>query len=329
MARFGPTGAVDVPGLAHSVVELPWGVLRGALGPSDGSAGAGSNVPSALAVLRHARLYLRFPEELDDAFGVLETHAIRHGVLYPVAITVVPFLFDILRRETLVGERITDLIAEYASAAGTLEPPLRARILEVIADHGREILGWIGRHDRAVAALAIYVPALRVEVFSAIAEATAVGPEILLALIDLGDAPGRTIELALAMLDGDDTSDHARMAAAAFLARYGERTPELRTRIDAALPPLAPAALRRFVGKLWTPTIDRPVVAPRLYDAEVVFAGEKLVLVRAGNRSVTLPWRNSNVGKGDIIKVGITAHGQPKLAVVTDDEGCVRVIDFC
>ena len=329
MTRFGPTGAIVDPGLEHSVVELPWGVLRGALGPSDGSAGASSNVPSALAVLRHAQLYLRFPEELDDAFGVLECHAIRHGLLYPVAITIVPFLFDVMRRGTPVGERIGDLIAEYASAANTLEPLLRDRLLQLISDHGGEILSWIGRHDRAVAALALHVPSIREDFFETLEVATSIAPELLLALVDLGNAPGPTIELALAMLDGDDTTDHARMSAAAFLSRYGDRTPELRTRIDAALPPFAPAALRAFVGKLWTPTVDRPVVAPKLYDAEVVFAGEKLVLVRAGNRSVTLPWRGSNVGKGDIIKVGITAHGQPKLAVVTDDEGRVRVIDFC
>src|SRR5690349_19454418 len=50
MGRFEPTGRVDVPGMEHSVAELPWGALRGAFGPSDGSAGARSNVPSALAV---------------------------------------------------------------------------------------------------------------------------------------------------------------------------------------------------------------------------------------------------------------------------------------
>jgi hypothetical protein len=120
----------------------------------------------------------------------------------------------------------------------------------------------------------------------------------------------------------------ARMCAAAFLARFGEDTPDMRTRVDAALPPSAPAALRAFVGKLWTPTISRPKVAPKLYEAEVVFAGEKLVLVRAGNRSVTLPWHDAPVGRGDLIKVGITAHGQPKLAVVTEPDGSVRIIDF-
>src|SRR5947208_702760 len=113
MGRTGPTGSVDLPRVGHSVVELRWDVLRGALGPSDGSAGAGSNVPSALAVLRHAQLYLPFPEEIEEAFGVLEGHAIRHGVLYPVALAVAPFLFDILSRgpcPRAVANRIADLL---------------------------------------------------------------------------------------------------------------------------------------------------------------------------------------------------------------------------
>jgi hypothetical protein len=94
------------------------------------------------------------------------------------------------------------------------------------------------------------------------------------------------------------------------------------------LPLSAPAALRSFVGKLWTPTIARPVVAPKLCDAEVVFAGAKLVLVRTTERSVTLPWPDAPVGRGDVIQIGITAHGQPKLAVITTPDGTVRVIDF-
>ncbi|MEO8554084.1 MAG: hypothetical protein ABI678_29115, partial [Kofleriaceae bacterium] len=118
------------------------------------------------------------------------------------------------------------------------------------------------------------------------------------------------------------------MAAAAFLSRFGDQTPALRTRLDRALPPSAPAALRVFVGKLWTPTVRPPLVAPKLYDAEVVFAGAKLVLVRAGQRSVTLPWADAPVGRGDVIRVGITAHGQPKLALITEDDGSVTVVDF-
>jgi hypothetical protein len=328
MGRFKPTNPVSDRAVEHSVAILPWGVLRGAYGPSDGSAGATSNVPSALAVLRHAPLYLPFPEEIDDAFLVLERHAIRHGQLYPVAVTVLPFLFDMVLRSSPVAERITDLIADYTAAANTLEPQLRDRLVEIVTDHGLEIIGWLGKHDRALAALAIHVPALRDELIEVIAECQAVSAVMLLALIDLGAAPGRTIELALEMLDGADTPDLLRMCAAAFLSRYGERTPDLRTRIDAALPPSAPAALERFVEKLWRPTVDRPVVAPKLYDAEVVFAGVKLVLVRAGARSVTLPWVGAPLHRGDTIKVGITAHGQPKLAVVTSEDGSVRVVDF-
>lgn len=328
MGRFGSTGTIDVPGLEHSVVTLPWGVLRGAFGPSDGTAGAGSNVPSAISVLRHATLYLKVPEEIDEAFGVLEQHAIRHGVLYPVALTIVPFLFDIIRRGSAVAERTTDLIAEYASAAATLEPRLAARLREVIADQAEAILSWLGIHDRAVAALALHVPALRELFFMKIATQPRLAPEILLALVELDAAPPHATKLALDVLDGRDVTISARMCAAAFLARFGEQTPALRTRIDAALPPSAPAALRAFVGKLWTPTVMRPVVAPKLYNAEVVFAGARLVLVRAGEKSVTLPWVDAPVGRGDVIRIGITAHGQPKLALITEADGSVTVVDF-
>jgi len=326
MGRFDSTQSIGVPELEHSVVELPWGVLRGAFGPSDGSVGASSNVPSAISVLRHAALYLRVPEEIDDAFGVLEQHAIRHGVVYPVTLAIVPFLFDIVRRGSPVTERITDLLAEYAGAAPTLEPRLRTRLLELIADQTAAILSWLGIHDRAVSALALHVPALRGPFFERIAQLPHLAPEVLLALIELGEAPPHAIVLAMELIGSDVAT--TRMCAAAFLARFGEPTPALHTLVDAALPLSAPAALRCFVGKLWTPTIARPVVAPKLCDAEVVFAGEKLVLVRTTERSVTLPWSDAPVGRGDVIQIGITAHGQAKLAVITEPDGSVRVIDF-
>src|SRR6476660_2218135 len=94
MGRFDPTGPIDVPGLEHSVATLSWGVLSGARGPSDGTAGAGSNVPSALGVLRHAVIYAGLPSEIEEAFAVLEQHVMRDGQLYPVVLAAAPFLFD-------------------------------------------------------------------------------------------------------------------------------------------------------------------------------------------------------------------------------------------
>lgn len=339
MGRFEPTGPVDVPGLEHSVVNLSWGVLRGAEGPSDGSAGASSNVPSALGVLRHAEIYKDCPQEIEEAFAVLESHVIKDGQLYPVALATLPFLLATLRprakdpdgppeRATSpIADRIADLIALYASAAGTLEGPLRERLEQIIIDQSGDVLRWLGVHDAALGALAIHVPALRPLYIAAVEGAEHVSPEVLLALVELGEAPGETLALALAMFEGPDASDVTRMAAATFLARFGEHTPEQLMRIDAALPPTARALLRKLV-KLWNPNITRPVVAPKLYDAEVLFTGKKLVVVKAGNRSVTLPWEGADVTKGDRLKVGLSAHGQPKLAVVTDWKGNVRVIDF-
>lgn len=328
MGRFEPTGRVDVSTHEHSVAALPWGTLRGAFGPSDGSAGAKSNIPSALSVLRHAPLYAALPAEIDEAFTILEHHPLRHRVLFPVAIAIVPFLFDFVRAGSPLSSRITELIAEYVAASETLDDPLRDRLFGYIEDHTSDILGWIGVHDRAVAALAIHVPSLRVPYLTVLEAADELSPFALLALLELDEAPGDTVVLALEILDDSNVHHISRAAAAAFLMRFGDRSPALREQIDASLPPSAPAALAKLVENLWVPKIDRPVVAPKLFDAEVVFAGEKLVLVRAGVRSVTLPWLRSNLVKGDVIQVGITAHGQPKLAVINEPGGGVRVIDF-
>jgi hypothetical protein len=330
MGRFGPTGQIEDAAVNHSVAELPWGVLRGARGPSDGSAGASSNVPSALAVLRHAQLYLGFPAEIEDAFEVLENHGIDGGHLYPVAVATLPFLFDVVRRNSPIAERVAELLARISAARDPAEPRLHERLATVVASHSEEIARWIGRYDRAACALAIHVPDVRDELLVEIARADRLEPEVLLALVDfdLGAAPGRTIELALAMLDGADTSAFARACAAAFLVRFGERSPSLASRLDSALPPSAPHELCSFVHRLWTPSIERPVVAPRMYDAEVVAADVRHVLVRAGTRSVTLPWERANVRPGERVQIGLTTHGQPKLVVVTTPDGSVKVIDF-
>src|SRR3569623_1304299 len=270
MGRFDPTGPVDAA--AHSVASLRWETQIGALGSSDGSAGAASNVPSALSVLRHAQLYLAFPEEIDEAFGVLEHHAMRHDHLFPVALATLPFLFATLRSGTPVADRVTELVARYTAASHTLEPVLRARFLDLIVSHSHDILRWLGHHDRALCAIALRVPEVRTDLLAALSNAETVAPVVLRALVDLGAAPGRSIDTAHALLEG--SAEITRMCAAAFLARYGERTPELQTRIDAALPPSAAGALRNHVGELWTPTVHRPIVAPKLFEAEVMFAGE-------------------------------------------------------
>lgn len=324
MGRFEPTAPLD--GGGYSVASLRWETQVGALGPSDGSSGAASNVPSALSVLRHPSLYLPFPDEIDEAFAVLETHAIRDGQLYPVALATLPFLFETLRQHSPLGERIAELIARYTAASSTLDERLRARFLDLIVSHAKEISGWLNAYDRALCAIALRVPELRTDLLAAVTNAEAISPVVLLALVDLAAAPGRTRDAAHVMMNnGDET---IRMCAAAFLARYGQRSPELTSRIDAILTPSAAATLRSYVRDLWTPTVERPAVAPKLLAAEVMFAGEQVVLVRAGEQRVALPWANANVEQGTQLQIGLTVHGEPVLALVTDDAGAVRVIEF-
>jgi hypothetical protein len=210
----------------------------------------------------------------------------------------------------------------------SLEGPLAHRLNQILIDHSYELVRWLGTHDRALGAIALHVPALREVFIAAIEGAERVSPAILLALVELGEAPGDTIPLAIEMLDGADATGEQRMAAAAFLSKLGAPDAQLAAKIDAALPPTAEASLRTIVDKLWSPTVIRPVVAPTLHEAEVVFTGKQLVIVRAAGKSVTRPWQGAQVATGERLQVGLTTHGEPKLAVVTDWKGGVRVVDF-
>lgn len=303
MGRFEPTRRIEI----NETTDQPWRALHGKYGASDGSAGAKANVPSALSVLRQAALYAQLPGEIDEAFAVIE----RHAVGYPVSVAVLPSLFELVAAGSAHAERLTDAIAEIAKAK--LDPILRARLVVLVVDRAEQIAGWLGVHDRAAAALAIHVVELRDTYLANIRQVT---PIQLLAMAELGEPAGVAGAIAHHLLDNGD--DVERMCAATFLARFADPSPALATRIDAALPPSAPAALAKLVGNLWAPAIHRPAVAPKMCDAEVVFAGEKLVLVKAGDRTVTVPWVNANVARGDKLKVGITAHGQARIVVMDD-----------
>jgi hypothetical protein len=326
MGRFDPTGPIEDPSLEHSVALLEWGVLQGALGPSDGSAGAMSNVPSALGVLRHCDLYCSMPAEIEDAFAVLERHVMRDGQLYPVALSTLPFLLAIVGRRSIVSGHVAELIARYLTCANTLDEPLANQLRELIADHASELMRWLGRHDRALGALAIHVPGLREAFVAAVEGAERVAPEILLALVelDLPSAPGDTRVIARDLLEHSDV-ELTRMAAAAFLARYPDPSPRIRAMVEGALPPSVDA-LCLVTSDLWTPTVVRPT--PKLCTAQVVFRDDCLVVVRTGSTDVTLPWCGAELTAGDQVHLALSAHGQPKLAVVTDRAGKLRVVDF-
>lgn len=325
--RHKPTARLDLePVRGRS--EVTWSSVLGAVGPSDGSGGAGGNVPSALSVLRHAALYAGVPAEIEDAFAVLLEHALGHGVLYPAAVHATPHLFEIIRAGSPVADRVAAVIARYVALIDTLDGPLRARLVETVIDHAVDVIGWLGTHDRAAAGIAVHVLALRPAYVAAVEAAPPPSAYALLALLEMGHTSPLTVARAQSLLDGGGAGPHARAAAAAYLARFGDGSPALRERIDAALPPSAPAALANLVEDLWQPAVHRPRVAPKLMSAEVVFVGEKLVQVRAGERRVTLPLPSSQLQCGDVIQVGITAHGQPQLALLSEPDGGIRIVDF-
>ncbi|MGE0871077.1 MAG: hypothetical protein AB7P03_21110 [Kofleriaceae bacterium] len=328
MGRFEATAEVEIAHLRHSVIELSWGALRGAHGPSDGSAGASSNVPSALAVIRHAQIFAGLPEEIDEAFTVLEGHAMCRGSLYPVAVAITPFLFDCLRRGSPVSDRITHVIAAYVASHRSLEPRLQRQLLDIVIDHAPEIMKWHGRYDRALAAVAIHVPELRAAYVATVATEPTLSAFALLALNELGAASDNAIAFAHQTMEREDADPALRMAAAAFLTHRGEHPPIRHAQICAALPAAAADALSNLVAGLWIPRIDRGAIAPQLQQAEVVFVNDRFVMVHAGSRSITLPWADAAVQRGDLIQVGIDAGGKAAVAVLTDRAGQVTVVDL-
>ena len=151
-------------------------------------------------------------------------------------------------------------------------------------------------------------------------------------LAEMGDPHLAVSALHIAGTNGKGssvaTADAILRAKGLRVARYtSPHLVDFRERIVVAGVPIAAEEVVRFIDR-WTPTIERPAVAPKIFDAEVVFAGERVVLVRAGERTVTLPWPGAPLERGDHLKIGITAHGQPKLALLTEANGSVKIIDF-
>ena len=105
-----------------------------------------------------------------------------------------------------ISGRIASLVARYASLRDTLEKPLANRLTQILTDHSGDVVRWLGRFDRALAALAVHVPELRDVFIAAVEGAERIAPEILLALAELGEAPGDSIELAWEMLESNGSS---------------------------------------------------------------------------------------------------------------------------
>ena len=217
------------------------------------------------------------PEEIDEAFGVLEHHAIRHGHLFPVALATLPFLFArcaVARRRRAhhrahrAVRRRVDARARAARAFLDLIVPITpARSFAGSATHDRALVR--DRDARVRAARPICAPR------SSTAETFA--PVVLLALVDLGESARAAQLLALAMLDAE-TTRRACVPPRSSRATASARRSCRRDRCRAATVGGGRAA-QPSSGELWTPTVHAAAVAPKLFDAEVMFAGKKFVLV--------------------------------------------------
>jgi len=123
----------------------------------------------------------------------------------------------------------------------------------------------------------------------------------------------------------------ARAAAAIFLARRTQPEGALAQRVEAALTPLALAELRQSIDVPFA--VDAPEFrAPfegTLEQGTILFAGERLVTVRlAGPRNVSLPWPASGVVKGEVVRIGFSASGAPRIVERSRADGGTTRIEF-
>ena len=327
MGRFDPTGPVDAN--AHSVASLRWETQLGALGPTDGSAGAASNVPSALSVLRHAQLYAAVSRgDRRSVRASSSTHAIRHGQLYPGRARDAAVLFATLRarhaRRRAHRRSDRDVHGRVAHARGAA-----ARAFPRSDRLAREATSCAGsaRTTAHSCAIALRVPELRTDLLAGarVAERSrrsCCSRSSISAPLPAAPTMSRTRCSTTPTTRSADV--RGRVPRALWRAHAGAAVAH-RCRAAAVGAP----ALRNYVGELWTPTVKRPAVAPKLLTPRSMFAGEKVVLVKAGDAA-----RRAAVGERRVSSAATSCRSaspctaSPKLALVTDAAGAVRVVEF-
>jgi len=329
-----------------AVQRVDWKALSGAYGPSDGSVRSTGrlmdgtsvetvlgNVPEALTLLATERD--TESDEWADAMDVLCSHVSHQGDIYEVTPRVVPFIFDLLSMPEVAGPRgLAECLVLWAESAkryeASAQPEDRAlgRSLDAaLALHAPEVAGWLGGDlEQEAVLVAAYSSRLRAPVLAAVQAQHRPSFSAYIAMTLIGEWPEWMHQRAAKALGCDDAME--RLAAAAFIACSGRVPDDLLPQLDAILTPDAAAKLTAAFDRpleLKIPRLRAPWRGP-LAEAAVIFAGPKLVVVRTtDNRSFTLHWPQAAVEKGARVRVGISAHGEPRVVEWEDGRETRRV----
>jgi hypothetical protein len=332
---------MDLPALEAALRAVPWASLQGAYGASDGSVTrAGGyrlgDIPRALLTL--ADVTDAGGDDALDALDVLQSHAWHQGDIYPVTAHVVPFAVALSSAPEVVVRGdvaywlalVADSASRYAAGTDAGNRANAEATFGALLAHRRTVIGWIGGdHDAAALVVASRVPGMGDDLLAALSAARRISVAGWLSLAELESPPAWALDRAATALE--DRDEDVRTAAALLLGRRARPTGDLAARVEAALAPGALAALGRAVEvpfDLSAPVLTAPFAGP-LGQATVLFVGAKLVTVRvAGPRNVNLPWPGSGLTKGEVLEVGLSPHGAPRVAVRARPDGTKETITF-
>jgi hypothetical protein len=282
----------------RDVAAIDWSKLDGAYGASVGD----HDVGAALRTL--AEDHDVESDARNDALDCLVwSHGWHQGSIYEVTAAIVPFIVAWIERgHDVCGELAAGLEAIAASAHAPPESEYAPAIHAAFAACGDTVLAWPADRAQTIAIVCGTTPGLRERWLDTRAGAR-------LAAIDyLAIAAGALPAWALARAREDVAA--ADFGAAALLAIHAGPPPELANAIEHAL---APHARVRWGDVLDALALEVPKVrAPYTGDlvaGQVVFASPNMVLVRVGDRNITVRL-HLDVAKGDAVRLGLSPHGE-------------------
>lgn len=245
---------------------------------------------------------------------VLYGHGWHQSTIYPVTAAIAPFLIQLIEaRRDGDGELARGLEVFACAATDPANAPHGDGVIAALAAHAGTIVGWREERAQTVVVVAVHVPAVR-ELWLAALQASHISTVEYFGLAALPNPPEWAADRA--RQDPDD------VGAAVLLAAHTTLAPELARIVERTITPLT---VDTFGDLLAVLNLDIPEVrAPcDLVPATVVFAGGNLVLVRVGDRNVTCKVTNTGLKMGDQVRVGISAHGEPRMLELRGEDGTV------